>query len=487
MNINRRSILAVSISLCLSSAAHAGGFTVTVQSASSGGTASTNHAMAEDASAMFYNPALLSSIEGTQINSGISLISPDLTVTNMGSEVPSAALGTLISGVNTAEPTSLAATPSLYYKRDISPHMAFGLGLNVPYGVSSEYEKDSFVRYEATESALTALNINPALSWKINDQLALGAGLNIQYVTAILAKSVDSRLLCSGISGGVVAGITNPAQQAGASAVASAACGNIAVSDSATDGSSTVEATGISYGFNVGAAYRPNQTTTISVGLRSAVKHELEGDVDFEHNAALTAALGTFGAAIGSSSDALLAGSGYLDRDATADLDLPATASLAFAKKMNSKLTLHGDVTWTDWSSVPEINVDFPVVSGSLTLDNSVTTLKWEDTVRLGAGMTYQLSEHTKLRAGVAYDPTPTPSELYRTPRAPKADTLWLSVGVGHEFNKKLSLDASLAYIHIEDMKINYTSPSTTADYLTKANAEANAISAALSLTYKFK
>ena len=51
MKINCRSILAVSISLCLSSAAYSGGFTVTVQSASGGGTAATSHAMAENASA----------------------------------------------------------------------------------------------------------------------------------------------------------------------------------------------------------------------------------------------------------------------------------------------------------------------------------------------------------------------------------------------------------------------------------------------------
>jgi long-chain fatty acid transport protein len=486
----------VSIALCLSSTAYSGGFTVTVQSASSGGTASTNHAMAEDASAMFYNPALLSSMEGTQVNGGISLTSPDMTVTNMGSQNPSLTLGTPVVGSNTAEPTGLGATPSLYYKRDLSHKMSFGLGLNVPHGVSSEYEKDSFARYEATESALTALNINPALSFRVNDKLDLGAGINIQYVTATLAKSVDSRLLCSGIGAGTAAAAAAAqtgaaAQQATLTAVSGAAstiCGNLAVGNAATDGSSTVEATGVGFGLNVGAAYRPNDATTISVGLRSAVKHELEGDVDFEHNAALTTALGTFGAATTTgTSDSLLAAAGYLDRDAAADLDLPATASLAFARKMNSKLTLHGDVTWTDWSSVPEIRIEFPGVTGSATLDNSVTDLQWEDTVRVGAGMTYQLSAKTKLRAGVAYDPTPTPGAQFRTPRAPSADTVWLSVGMGHDFSKKLSLDASLAYIHLEDMKIDYTSPSATTDYLTKANVEADAISAALSLNYRFK
>ena len=459
MKINRYSILAVSISLCLSSTAYSGGFTVTVQSASSGGTASTNHAMAEDASAMFYNPALLSSVEGTQVNGGISLTSPDMTVTNAGSENPTGVplftniIRSSANGENVAEPANLGATPSLYYKRDISPKMAFGLGLNVPHGVSTEYEKDSFARYEATESGLSALNVNPALSWKVNDMLDLGAGLNIQYATAILAKSLDSYAVC-------------------ARQLPTATCTALGINgfnDPTSDSSSSVEADSVALGFNLGGVYRPNASTTISLGYRSAVKHELEGDVDFTLDSKLPAA---FAAALA-------------DQKATADLELPATASLAFAKKVNSKLTIHGDATWTDWSSVPEIRIVFPDDTAG-NIGDSVTDLQWEDTIRVGGGVTYQLSDKTRLRGGIAFDPTPTPSSEKRTPRAPSSDTFWFSVGAGHDFSKKLSLDASLAYIHPEEMKINYRAVGDSG-YLTKANAEVSAISATISLNYRFK
>ncbi len=481
MKINRYSILAVSISLCLSSTAYSGGFTVTVQSASGGGTASTNHAMAEDASAMFYNPALLSSVEGTQFNVGLSLTSPDMTVTNTGSALPTVAGGTPIGGVGTAEPVDLAVTPSLFYKRDLSPSMAFGLGVSVPYGVASEYEKDSFARYEATESALTTVNINPALSWRVNNKFDVGAGLNVQLGSATLAKSVDSYLVC-------------------ANAIGPDNCDSLAgPGTQANDGQSTVEADGVAYGFNLGGAYHPNTNTTISVGYRSETKYDLEGDVDFDHNATLLATVGgaayfqqtgmaapSVAVATTTGGAALTAG-GLANRDATADLSLPATASFSLASKITPRLTLHGDVTWTEWSSVPEIRIKFPTTTGSAALDDSVTDLQWEDTVRVGAGLTYQLSGKTKLRAGIAHDPTPTPSSDNRTPRAPRSDTLWFSAGVGHSFSKKLSLDASVAYIHPEDTSITYTSPSDTLNYLTRADVEASAISAAISVNYKFK
>ena len=459
MAINRYSILAVSISLCLSTTAlQAAGFGVTVQSASGGGNAATGHAMAEDASAMWYNPALLSSIEGTQVNGGLGLLHSELNVVNTGSALPSAGGGTPVSGVNSADPGGLAATPSLFYKRDIGD-MAFGLGVNVPFGVATEYDKDSFARYEATESELKTLNINPALSWRINDKLDIGAGVSLQLGSATLSRSVDAFLACRRI--------------ASLSAVTTANCDDAGLgvpSNSATDTQVSIEATGVSYGANLGVAFRPTDSTTVSVGYRSSVKYELEGDASFDHNGLQ---------AVG---DPVLGAFGLTDQDATADLDLPASLSLAFASKVSNRLTLHGDVTWTEWSSVPEIRIVFP----DTVAEDSVTDLQWNDTVRVGAGLTYQLSKKTKLRAGIAHDPTPTPSALNRTPRAPRADTMWYSAGLSHQFSNKLSLDASLSLIEPDDTAINYTAPGSS-DYLTRADVETDAFSAALSVNYRFK
>ncbi len=215
MKMNRGSILAASVSLCcFSSVAQAGGFSVTIQSASGGGNAATGHAMAEDASAMFYNPALLSSLEGTQVNGGVAFTHADLSVKNTGSTLGANAgplngfpvVGTNdepSTASNDTEPGGLSATPSLFYKRDIGAQkkVAFGLGINIPFGVATEYDDVSFARYEGTESGLTTVNINPALSWRASDKWDFGAGLNLQYGHAILAKAVDGALACQSIAG----------------------------------------------------------------------------------------------------------------------------------------------------------------------------------------------------------------------------------------------------------------------------------------------
>lgn len=434
----------------LSGTAQAGGLGVTVQSASGGGTAATGHALADDASVMYYNPALLSSLEGTQINTGVGLLSTDTKLTNRGSTLPTGAGGTLVQGSNTAKPGGLSVTPSFYYKRDLSEKMAFGVGVNTPFGVSTEYDPDSFTRYEALESSLKTVNINPAVSWKVNDKLAVGAGVNVQIAHAELGRALDSRLACAAVGGG-------------------AACAGLlpgSVSNT-HDSKSLVEGKSVALGANIGVAYQPTDKTTLSASYRSSIKHEIDGDVAFTLSPAAQAVPQVAAT--------------FINQKATADLKMPASVSLAAAHQVNDKLAVHGDATWTQWSSVPEIRIKFP----DRTLPDSVTDLQWEDTVRLGGGVTYKMNDTTKLRAGIAFDPTPTPSDKNRSPRAPNADNWWYSAGVAKKLRKNLELDASVSLVKPEDVTINYTTPGTS-NYTTRADVNSDAISGAISLNYRF-
>lgn len=445
--------LYLALLIALPGVSQAGGFGITVQSASGGGTAATGQALAEDASAMYYNPALLSSLEGAQINTGVGLLNTDTKLTNRNSTIPTAAGGTLVKGNNTAEPGGLSVTPNFYYKRDLSDKVALGLGINTPFGVSSEYDADSFTRYEALESHLKTVNINPALSWKVNDKVAVGAGVNLQLGEAELGKAIDSRLVCMQIS---------PAS--------CAALGLTTSSNQATDSKVTVKADGVAYGANVGLAYHPDEKTTVSLAYRSPVKYNLEGDADFSYSSQLQ-----------NLGPTALTAANLVDQKATADLKMPASASLAVAHKVNDKLAIHGDATWTEWSSVPEIRIKFPDTN----LADSVTDLQWENTVRVGGGVTYQMNEKTKLRAGVAFDPTPTPDDKHRSPRAPSSDNWWYSAGVSRKLSKNMDLEASLSYVKPEDTTINYTTPGTS-DYNTRADVTSDVLAGAVSINYRF-
>jgi len=447
----KTNIISASATLLLfSNVLYAGGFGITVQSASGGGNAATGYVMAEDASSMWYNPALLSSVKGTQINAGISYTGADISVVNTGSVQPSAAGGFPVIGENEASPANSAIVPSFYYKNDINESYAFGLGINAPFGISTEYEKDSFARYEATESGLTVININPAISWKYTAKLHFGAGINIQHGDALLARAIDGTLVCNSIGVSDCSGFSG-------------------FSNQSTDSQVSIEASDIGYGFNLGLAYHPDESTTLSLAYRSRIKYQLEGRADFTHTE------------LANVGEALLQTAGLADQGATADLEMPSSFSMAFASQVNDKLTLHADVTWTEWSTIPEIRVVFPdSVAG-----DSVTDLQWQNTIRVGAGIAYDLSDDTRIRAGIAVDPTPTPSATNRTPRAPSNDTTWYALGVGQQIDDKISLDFSMSLIVLDDYSVNYRSPGD-ADYLSRADVESEAFNTALSLNYKF-
>ena len=69
--------------------------------------------------------------------------------------------------------------------------MTLGLGVYVPFGSATEYEKDSVLRHNINKLGLTTIAIEPVVAWKLNEQHAVGAGLIAQYSKAELRKYSD--------------------------------------------------------------------------------------------------------------------------------------------------------------------------------------------------------------------------------------------------------------------------------------------------------
>ena len=128
-------------------------------------------AQADDASAIYYNPAGLTQIKGTEITSGGMISFPD-------SKLKGAGAG--------AEMNTMAFLPHLYAATDLGAAKSpwrFGLGFNVPFGNAAEYADNGPFRYMVTRASLAVFNIQPTVAYQINEQLSLGAGVNIYDAT----------------------------------------------------------------------------------------------------------------------------------------------------------------------------------------------------------------------------------------------------------------------------------------------------------------
>ena len=119
-----------------------------------------------------------------------------------------------------------------------------------------------------------------------------------------------------------------------------------------------------------------------------------------------------------------------------------------------------GDVTWSQWSSLDELRIDY----ANAGVADDVTTLNWDDTFRIAVGVTWLFSEQWSWRGGLAYDQTPVPSAALQTAAIPDEDRLWFSLGGSWKFAENWGLDFGGSYIWTTgDADINKTTPSPPA------------------------
>jgi long-chain fatty acid transport protein len=218
--------------LAMSGAASASGFALIEQSASGLGNAyAGGAASADDASTVFYNPAGMSNIKGSQIVVALHAIQPSSKFSNNGS--------TSLTGDNGGDAGSLALVPNFYYVADINEQWKYGIGVNSPFGLKTEYSSSWIGRNLAIKSELKTVNINPSISYKMSDMVSLGFGLDAQYAEATLTKSGN-------------------------------ALGEVKVTGNDW-----------AYGWNIGTLIQVNKELRIGAAYRSSIKHSLKGDVNF--------------------------------------------------------------------------------------------------------------------------------------------------------------------------------------------------------------
>ena len=139
-----KTLLAISIA-SVSTVTQAGSFGLIEQSASGQGSAYAGaSALGEDASTIYFNPAGMTRLSGQQIVVAGHVISPNADFTNNGS---TDAFGQPLPGPNssTGDP---AFIPNFYYSAELD-NVVVGVGVNVPYGLSTEYDDGWVGRYHA--------------------------------------------------------------------------------------------------------------------------------------------------------------------------------------------------------------------------------------------------------------------------------------------------------------------------------------------------
>lgn len=138
-------------------------------------------ATADNPSAVYYNPAGITQLEGTRALLGSYMVT-------LREKVDPSAAG-VSSFTNTNNEVQFAPHFFVTTKAPGSP-FAFGLGVYAPYGLGMEYPDDTPFRTVARKGKILYVAINPVVAWKIHDTLSIAAGPSVNYGTAELQQGV---------------------------------------------------------------------------------------------------------------------------------------------------------------------------------------------------------------------------------------------------------------------------------------------------------
>ena len=371
-------------------------------------------AVAEDASTMYWNPAGMSLLENSQFAIAGNVILLDATFSGTANNPLALAPPLAGTGGNGGQAGDTGIVPNLYLMMPAGPKWSFGLGVNAPFALKTEYDADWVGRFQGVKSEITTVNIQPTVSYKLSDTVSVGAGVSYQMLEAELTNAVVLGLGASGRS--------------------------------------TLEADDDGWGWNIGAIFQMTDATRLGIAYRSEIDYNLSGNV--------TVTADPTGAPVPAASGA-----------AAGDATLPDSLAFSIAHATSDRLTLLADATRTGWSSINQITVVDP---GTGTI-RDILALDFDDAWRFSVGGNYMLNDRWTLKAGLAFDETPVKNAQSRTVRIPDNDRTWVSIGGKMKLGQNGWLDLGYAHIFIKDADINHTKSQQAPGFTTPVPAPGTA------------
>jgi long-chain fatty acid transport protein len=152
------------------------GIRVFNQDAFATGRGSAYVATADNPSAIYYNPAGISQLEGVSLRGGLYGI-------YMKDEYED------FTGVRYDTESTIGLLPQIYGTWALpNTPLTLGLGMYCPYGLSLEWPENVPFRFFGRRGGMEYLTIEPVLSWQICKTLSLGAGPTFNYSEIMLAQ-----------------------------------------------------------------------------------------------------------------------------------------------------------------------------------------------------------------------------------------------------------------------------------------------------------
>lgn len=393
---------------------HAAGFSIFEQGSKAMGMAGAFTAQADDPSALFHNAGGLAFATQREFSVGATWIHGTKAEFDGAAPFPG-------PGYSAEQKKLSEFPPHLYYVQPINTIWKFGLGIETPFGLVTEWEHpDQFAgRFLSTKAELQVIDLNPTLGWQITPNFGLGLGAIGRFSKVELNRNVP---------------FNNPFTQSIID------IGHLKLESDFDTG----------YGWNAGILHKVNNSFSWGLSYRSKVKVEYSGDARVSRILTGNAQL-----------DAVLAAQVPFDRNlpVETEIEFPDEASLGLAFALSPNLLLETDFNWTGWSSFEEVPITFTgtTTGGSgNSLPDTVIPEHWDDANNYRVGLRWTASPTAQWRFGAVFDETPQPEESV-SPLLPDADRTGVTIGYGH--TGAIGFDVAVMYLDFKERTRNRSFP----------------------------
>ena len=420
-------------------------------------------AIADNASVVATNPALMSlfktnqfSVGGVYVDSKINM-SGNAQVSIIRNDVtPILQHSSKDLSQKSVVPGSLV--PNMYFVAPINDKFALGGGMNVNFGLKSEYDNKYNGGVFGGTTELTALNLNLSGSYRVTEGFSAGLGLNAIYAQAKIERragflaDVPAALRRAMNDPKIATLLTSPNAS---SLLSSPALANVKKDTILTQ---LQDKAAWGFAWNAGVMYQFNENHRIGLSYHSKV------DIDFTDHTATSLQAQRIG------------------QEGGLKLNLPDYLEFSGFHQLTEKFAMHYSYKYSHWSRLKNLYASYH----SDGREAFHKKMYYRNSSRIALGGTYNVDDKLTLRAGIAYDQSAATS--HASAAIPDTDRMWYSLGATYKFTQNLSVDLGYAYlkgkkIHFrEEQRIRNGAVVVTGNYSSKASANLYG----LNLNYSF-
>ena len=270
--------------------------------------------VADDASVVARNPALMTLFKEKQLSVAAMAVIPDVSLEGTGNVY---GLDNSVLDDDSIAPSAII--PAGYFTMPVNDKVSVGFGAFSNFGLATEFNDDYAAGQIAGETEIVTVNMNASVAYKVSEQFSFGIGLN-----AIYAEAKIIRKFC----------VVPPVNPAIASIPASADAVHLEGDD-------------MGYGLNVGLMYQLDENSRFGFNYRTETDITFEGEYSNELPSFIPGGL-----------------NGQLELPGSVEITLPAIAEFSGSHQLDEKLGVHYSVLWTGWSSFDSLEAQVTAPTG---------------------------------------------------------------------------------------------------------------------------